>query len=162
MILYDGQEELDNLVWDKNDEDSEAAQNKLRLNTFCRKVEEFVQHKFGKPAKLITPLMFGGFNVLYCIRVEGMSPDVMLRLPCPSVVQFPGEKTVYEAAIACLLAEKTQLPIPRHLFFGEDSSLGPFIVMQRQENSGSISARLTRPSETPSSPHVLDPNLHLR
>ncbi|KAF5645457.1 kinase-like domain protein [Fusarium sp. NRRL 52700] len=89
MIFYDGQEELDNLVWDKNDENSEAAQNQLRLKTFCRQVEEFVQHRFGKPTTLISPLIFGGFNVLYRVQVEEMSPDVMVRLPCPSLVQFP-------------------------------------------------------------------------
>ncbi|KAF5661596.1 kinase-like domain-containing protein [Fusarium circinatum] len=123
MIFYDGQEELDNLVWDKNDEDSEAAQNQLRLKTFCRQVEEFVQHRFGKPATLISPLIFGGFNVLYRVQVEEMSPDVMIRLPCPSLVQFPGEKTMYEAATACLVAQETKLPVPRHLHFGQDSVL---------------------------------------
>ncbi|EWZ42694.1 hypothetical protein BFJ70_g9605 [Fusarium oxysporum] len=39
MGMYNGQEEHDNLVWDKNDEDFEAAQQQLRLKTFCRKVE---------------------------------------------------------------------------------------------------------------------------
>ncbi|KAH7197886.1 phosphotransferase [Fusarium flagelliforme] len=158
MIFYDGQEELDNLVWDKNDEDTEAAQKQLRLTTFCQKVEDFVQEKFGKPAKHITPIIVGGFNVLYRVRVEGMSPDVMLRVPCPSLVPFPGEKTIYEAATACMVAERTELPIPRPMDFGDESNLGPFIILQRHENKGSISARLTRPSEDPSSPHVLDPN----
>jgi hypothetical protein len=51
MGLYDGQEEHDNLVWDKNDEDFEAAQRQLRLKTFCRRVEAFVQNKFDKPAR---------------------------------------------------------------------------------------------------------------
>lgn len=87
-----------------------------------------------------------------------MPPDVMLRVPCPSLVPFSGEKTIYEAATACLLTERTQLPVPRPLFFGDESNLGPFIIMQRQDSKGSISARLTQPSEDPSSPHVLDPN----
>ncbi|EXK33202.1 hypothetical protein FOMG_11951 [Fusarium oxysporum f. sp. melonis 26406] len=43
MGMYNSQEEHDNLVWDKNDEDFEAAQQQLRLKTFCRKVEGFVQ-----------------------------------------------------------------------------------------------------------------------
>ncbi|KAF5670912.1 kinase-like domain-containing protein [Fusarium heterosporum] len=157
--MYNGQEELDNLVWDRNDEESEVAQNQLRLKTFCRKVEEFTQQKFGKPARLISPLIFGGFNVLYRMRVEGLSPDVMVRLPCPSLVQFPREKTIYEAATALLVAEQTQLPVPRHLFFDQDSILGPFIIMEYQDHCGSISARLTRPAENPSDPHVLDPNV---
>ncbi|KAF5974580.1 hypothetical protein FBULB1_7716 [Fusarium bulbicola] len=92
--MYDGQEEHDNLVWDKNDEVVEVAQQQMRLKTFCRKVEGFVKQKFGRPATLISPLMMGGFNVLYRVRVEDMSPDVMVRLPCPSLVQFPVEKTM--------------------------------------------------------------------
>ncbi|KAJ4131771.1 hypothetical protein NW768_005968 [Fusarium equiseti] len=159
MIFYDGQEELDNLVWDKNDEDTEKAQKQLRLTTFCQKVEDLVQDKFGKPTKHVCPIIVGGFNVLYRVRVEGMSPDVMLRVPCPSLVPFPGEKTIYEAATACLLADRTKLPVPRPTSYGEDSDLGSFIIMQHRDNNGSISARLTRPSEDPSSPHVLSPNV---
>ncbi|KAF5714064.1 kinase-like domain-containing protein [Fusarium globosum] len=102
MVFYGGQEELDNLVWDRNDEDSEAAQNQLRLKTFCLQVEEFVQYQFGKPATLISPLIFGEFNVLYRVQVEEMSPHVMVRLPCPSLVQFPGEKTM------CILPPESQ------------------------------------------------------
>ncbi|KAM0429770.1 hypothetical protein ACHAPT_006376 [Fusarium lateritium] len=157
--MYDGQEELDNLVWDKNDEDSDEAQKQLRLKTTCRKVEKLVEEKFGKPTTLISPLIFGGFNILYRIRLEGISPDVMVRLPCPSLVQFPAEKTFQEAATAALIAERTQLPIPRQLFYGEDSMVGPFVIMERVENCGSVSARLNRPSEDSSTPHVLDPDI---
>ncbi|KAF4438625.1 hypothetical protein F53441_12758 [Fusarium austroafricanum] len=154
--MYDGQEELDNLVWDKNDADSAAAQDELRLMAFCSKVEEFVQGKFGKPASLISPMIFGGYNVVYRVRVQGISPDLILRLPCPRLVPFPHEKTMYEAATASLLATWTQLPVPRPFFFDEDPSLGPLIIMEQVENSGNISARLTRPNKDP---HVLDPSV---
>lgn len=123
MVFYGGQEELDSLVWDRNDEDSEAAQNQLRLKTFYRQVEEFVQHQFGKLATLISPLIFGGFDVLYRVQVEEMSPHIMVRLPCPSPVQFPGEKTMYGAATACLVAQETKLPVPRHLHFDQEVPL---------------------------------------
>lgn len=159
MTMYDGQEELDNLVWDKNDEDSDEAQKRMRLKTTCRKVEELAQEKFAKPATLISPLIFGGFNILYRIRLEGTSPDVMVRLPCPSLVQFPNEKTVYEATTAALIAKQTQLPIPRQLFYDQDSTVGPFVIMEHVENCGSLSARLTRLSEDSSALHVLDPNV---
>ncbi|KAK2021946.1 hypothetical protein LX32DRAFT_574415 [Colletotrichum zoysiae] len=159
--MYDGQEELDNLVWDKNDEESGEAQNQMRLKSTCRKVEELAKEKFGKPATLIPPLIFGGFNVLYRMRLEGASPDadVMIRLPCPSLVQFPDEKTIYEASTAALIGRQTQLPIPQQLFYGQDSIVGPFVIMERIQNCGSISARLTRPSDDSSAPHVLDPNV---
>ncbi|KAJ2895228.1 hypothetical protein MKZ38_006759 [Zalerion maritima] len=157
--MYGGQEELDNLVWDKNDEDSDEAQKRMRLKTTCGKVEALAEEKFGKPATLISPLILGGFNILYRIRLEGMCPDVMVRLPCPSLVQFPNEKTIQEAATAALIAKQTQLPIPRQLFFDQDSTVGPFVIMERIENCGSVSARLTRSSEDSSAPHALDPNV---
>ncbi|KAK2037582.1 hypothetical protein LZ31DRAFT_570703 [Colletotrichum somersetense] len=105
--MYDGQEELDNLVWDKNDEESGEAQNQMRLRSTCRK-----------------------------IRLEGASPDadVMIRLPCPSLVQFPDEKTIYEASAAALIGRQTQLPIPQQLFYGQGSIVGPFVIMQRIQN----------------------------
>lgn len=157
--MYDSQEELDNLVWDKNDEDFDAAQKRMRLKTICRQVEELVEEKLGSPATLITPLIMGGFNILYRVRVEGRTPDVMVRLPCPSLVQFPSEKTIQEAATAAYIAKVTGLPIPRHLFHGQDSPVGPFIIMDRIENRGSVSERLIKPNEDPSAPHVLDPDV---
>jgi hypothetical protein len=42
---------------------------------------------------------------------------------------------------------------------GQDSTVGPFVIIERIENCRSVSARLTRPSEDPSAPHVLDPNV---
>ncbi|KAF5027364.1 hypothetical protein F66182_524 [Fusarium sp. NRRL 66182] len=159
MAGYSGQEELDNLVWDKNDQDADAARQEMRLKTFCRKVEKLAQDKLGKPAKLVSPLLFGGFNIVYRVRLEGMSPDVLVRLPCPSLVQFPREKTLQEAATAAVVSKRTGLPIPRHLCYEEDSTVGPYVLMEHRENRGSISARLTRRSQDPSEPHVLDPDV---
>ncbi|KID82299.1 phosphotransferase [Metarhizium guizhouense ARSEF 977] len=157
--MYDGQEELDNLVWDKNEEDSDAALQQLRLKDTCRKVEELAEHKFATEAVLISPLIVGGFNILYRIRLAQVQPDVMIRLPCPSLVQFPDEKTAQEAATATFLAQNTKLPVPKVHFYGHDSPVGPYVILDRVENRGSMSARLTRPSEDPSAPHVLDPNV---
>ncbi|KAF7534110.1 hypothetical protein G7Z17_g13411 [Cylindrodendrum hubeiense] len=154
--MYDDQEDLDNHVWDKNDVASEEGMKVMRRTATCRKVEELVEEKFRRPATLVTPLIFGGFNVLYRIHVEGISPDVVVRLPCPSLVQFPNEKIVQEAATAALIAKKTQLPLPRQLFYGEDSTAGPFIIMEWVESCMNLSSRLTRPCEDLSTPHVLD------
>ena len=157
--MYDGQEELDNLAWDKNDEDSEKALKQMRHKSVCRNVEELSEAKFGKPATLITPLVAGGFNMLYRIRLEDTSPDIMVRLPCPSLIQFPWEKTAQEAATAALITKKTRLPIPRQHFYGEESPVGPYVMMDRVEFQGSVSARLTTPSKDSSEPHVLDPDI---
>jgi aminoglycoside phosphotransferase (APT) family kinase protein len=157
--MYDDQEQMDNLVWDKNDEDSLQGQMQMRLHTTCRKVEEVAEAHFGKPTTLILPLTLGGFNILYRLRLEDAPSDVMVRVPCPGLVPFPTEKTVYEVATAAFIAKQTRLPVPRPLHYKQDSKIGPFVIMERVENCGTMSAILTRPSEDPSEPHVLDPNV---
>ncbi|OAQ65777.1 protein kinase-like domain [Pochonia chlamydosporia 170] len=159
VTMYDGQEELDNLVWDNNDEESEESIKQLRHKDTCRKVEALAEQKLGEPSSLVSPLILGGFNILYRIRRANTSPDVMVRLPCPALVQFPDEKTKQEFATAAFVAQNTDLPIPRHLFYGQDSDIGPYVIMERVENNGSMSARLTRPNEDASAPHVLDANV---
>ena len=57
--MYDGQEDLDNLAWDMNDEDSEKALKRMRHKSVCRNVGELSQVNFGKPATLISPLVAG-------------------------------------------------------------------------------------------------------
>lgn len=155
--MYDGQEKLDDVVWDKNDEDVDKALKQLRHIPFCRKVEQFVHGKVGKSAKIVPPLIGGGFNTLYRVRLDGdSSSDIMVRLPCPSLVQFPEEKILQEAATANLVAAKTCLPTPRLLFYGSESSVGPFILMDHVDHHQDMSARLTRPSEDPTATHTLD------
>ncbi|KAK1766503.1 hypothetical protein QBC33DRAFT_578854 [Phialemonium atrogriseum] len=134
--MYDGQEELDNLVWDKNDEDWDESLKQMRLKTTCRQVEHLAELKYGKTATLISPLIIGGFNTIYRIHLEGVSPGVLVRLPGPSLA-----------------------PIPRHFFYGRDPTLGSFIILQHVENRGSMSARLTTPNDDPSVTHVLNPDV---
>ncbi|KND87586.1 hypothetical protein TOPH_07772 [Tolypocladium ophioglossoides CBS 100239] len=97
--------------------------------------------------------------MLYRIRLEESSPDIMVRLPCPSLIQFPWEKTAQEAATAALIAKETGLPIPRQHFHGEESPVGPYVMMDHIETQGSVSARLTKPSKDSSEHHVLDPDI---
>ncbi|KAH0599418.1 hypothetical protein MHUMG1_02205 [Metarhizium humberi] len=145
--MYDGQEELDNLVWDKNEEDSDAAVKQLRLKDTCRKVEALAEENFGASAALISPLILGGFNILYRIRLPHVTPDIMVRLPCPNLVQFPDEKTAQEGATATFLAQNTNLPVPKVHYYGCDSPVGPKVNKAKPR---SISA---------APPHVLDPNV---
>lgn len=109
----------------------------MTLKTTCRQVEQLAEHKFGKPATLISPLIGGSFNILNRIRLEGTTPDVMVRLPYPGLVQFPGEKTAQETAAASYIAKKKkhiQIPIPRYFFYGRDSILGSFVILQHVES----------------------------
>ena len=62
--MYYGQEELDNLVWNKNDEDSDNSLKQMRLKATCREVERLAEQHFGTQATLVSPLVVGGFNIL--------------------------------------------------------------------------------------------------
>ncbi|KAI9150041.1 hypothetical protein HJFPF1_09794 [Paramyrothecium foliicola] len=156
--MYSGQEELDSLVWDKNDDDYDESLKQMRLSVTCQKVEQLTAEKFGVPAHFVSPIIVGGFNILYRMRLEQEHSDVMVRLPIPSLVQFPEEKTVQEAATAAYIAENTQVPVPKQLFYHHDSPVGPFIIMQRVEFCGSLSARTTTRHEDPNEAHTLDAN----
>ncbi|OAQ97246.1 hypothetical protein LLEC1_07062 [Akanthomyces lecanii] len=157
--MYDGQERLDDAVWDKNEEEAEKGMQSMRLKTKCRRVEELVREKFGGEATFLSPIMIGGFNVLYRVHVDGRTPDVVVRLPLPALVQFADEKTVQEAATAIKVAECTAVPIPRVLSYGSDSVLGPFLIMDFVEHKMSVSARLNAPRKNKSAPHILDPKI---
>lgn len=159
--MYDCQEDLDELVWDQNDEDAAEAQKLMRRSDTCRRVAALVKEKFGQETKFISPIIMGGFNILYRICVDNRTPDVIVRLPAPALVQFPEEKTMQEAATAILVAEKTTLPTPKYLYHGNDAKLGPFIIMNCIEHGGSMSKRLTMPSSDPDKPHLLDPRIDL-
>jgi hypothetical protein len=75
----------------------------------------------GKSVSLVTPLIIGGFNVLYPIRIEGSSANVLVRLPCPNQAIFPEEKTLAEAATTSYIYRNTDIPVPRVLKSGVDS-----------------------------------------
>ncbi|KAL2203189.1 hypothetical protein CC79DRAFT_1209703 [Sarocladium strictum] len=154
--MYRGHEELENLVWDKNDEDVEKSQNKLRLEATCRRMKYLAHRKLGKPASIVAPLLFGGFNLLYPMQVQDQDEDVMIRVPYPNLVIFSDEKTMYEAATAAFLAAKTDLRIPRQYLYGVDQEIGPYTIMERVVLSSSVSKMLTRPNEDAQALHVLD------
>lgn len=154
--IYDCQEELDNVVWDKNDVDAEEGQNILRLTSTCRNVEALVSEKFGKPANLVSPLIMGGFNILYRIQVEDRPEHVIVRLPCPGLAPFPEEKTKQEAATALYVAKHTNLSVPRPLFYGAESIISPFVILPHINHCGSLSAKLNAPNEDASATHALN------
>ncbi|KAK2605634.1 hypothetical protein N8I77_008459 [Diaporthe amygdali] len=127
-------EDSDNLAWDRSDELWEEAGRQVRLSFQCRKIESFAARISGKPATLVTPLIIGGFNVLYPIRLEGSSAPVLVRLPCPNQAVFPEEKTAAEAATATYIAQHTQIPVAEVFHHGVDSDIGPFMIIQDLES----------------------------
>jgi hypothetical protein len=146
-------QDSDNLAWDRSDELWERAMEQVRLSSTCRKIESLAEKLFGKPATLVTPLIIGGFNVLYPIRIEDLSANVLVRLPCPNQTVFPEEKTFADAATAAYISQHTHLPVPKVFYSGIDSNIGPFIVMQDLASRRGMSQALEAPrqdhNETP-------------
>lgn len=157
--MGDARAQLDNLAWDKNDEESEVSQKRLRRRDTCELAASIAGQKFGRQSKFGPTLIIGGYNILYKISVEGILSDVYVRLPCPDWVQFPVEKTLQEGATARYVQQHTQIPVPKVFYYGAESDLGPFMVLERVENRGLMVNRMKRPNPDPDVPSVLDPHI---
>ncbi|EXL65866.1 hypothetical protein FOPG_17932 [Fusarium oxysporum f. sp. conglutinans race 2 54008] len=149
----------DDVAWNKNDEAFDDSQKQLRHKTTCRLVESLAESILNKRASLSSPIFFGGFNVIYRLRPEGDPYDVIVRLPCPDLAQFPEEKTLYEAATMLYLAQNTKIPIPTLFHHTMSSDVGPAILLQRVENIRDMSDALTIPDQNPEETPVLNPNI---
>ncbi|KAH8598501.1 hypothetical protein B0O99DRAFT_591776 [Bisporella sp. PMI_857] len=158
-IVENARQDFDGLAWDKNDEEWEEAQKALSKKSLCRRLELLVAEKFGKPATWITPMIIGGFNNLYRIRVEDVSPDILVRRPSVSQAQLPEEKTLREAATAKYIQQNTKIPTPQVIYYSDVSDVGPFIIIERVENKSTLSHALTTPGVDRSITHALDPNI---
>lgn len=157
--MMSAREDSDNLAWDRSDELWEEALRQVRLSSQCRKIEAFAERIFGKAATLVTPLIIGGFNVLYPIRLEGASAPVLVRLPCPNQAVFPEEKTAAEAATATWVARNTEVPVPKMFYHGIDPDLGPFMIIQDLESRRGMGQALEAPREDLNETAVLNPDI---
>ncbi|TVY43889.1 hypothetical protein LSUB1_G002036 [Lachnellula subtilissima] len=159
VTMGNARAQLDNLAWDKNDEASEISQKRLRRRDTCELAASLAGQKFGRKATFTPPLIIGGYNILYKVQIEGMASGVYVRLPCPDWVQFPIEKTLQEGATARYVKQHTQIPVPKVFFYGENSDLGPFMILQHVENCGLMVNRMKTPNPDPDVPSVLDLNI---
>ncbi|RGP63746.1 phosphotransferase [Fusarium sporotrichioides] len=151
---------FDDAAWDKNDEALEESQKQLRLKSTCRQVEAFAEAALGrKSASLVSPIFFGGFNVLYRIHFQKGLFDVLVRLPCPALVQFPEEKIVYEAATMAYLARYTTIPVPKLFYHTSSSDIGPALILQNRQSVRDMSDVLAIPDQDPEETPVLNPNI---
>ncbi|TVY81301.1 hypothetical protein LSUE1_G005200 [Lachnellula suecica] len=157
--MGDARAQLDILAWDKNDEASEVSQKRLRRRDTCELAASLAAQKFGRNATFEPPLIIGGYNILYKIRIDGMDLPVYVRLPCPDWVQFPVEKTLREGATARYIEQHTQIPVPKIFNYGDKSDLGPFMILQHVENCGLISSRIKTPNPDPDVPFVLNSDI---
>lgn len=114
---------------------------------------------FAKPATLVTPLIIGGFNVLYPIRIEGLPTNVLVRLPCPNQALFPEEKTLAEAATAACISQRTLVPIPKLFSHGIDPDIGPFMIIEDVGSRRGMGQVLEAPRDDPNDTPVLQPDI---
>lgn len=152
-------QDSDNLAWDRSDELWEKAMKQVRLSSTCRKIESFAERMFGKRASLVTTLIIGGFNVLYPIRIEGLSANVLVRLPCPDQILFPEEKTLAEAATAACISQHTQLLVPKAFYHGIDFNIRPFMIIEDLGSRRGMGQALEAPREDPNDTPVLHPDI---
>jgi len=152
-------QDSDNLAWDRSDDLWEKAIKHVRLSSTCRKIDSFTEKIFAKPATMITPLIIGGFNVLYPFRIEGIAGHVLVRLPCPNQAPVPEEKTLAEAATAAYISQHTQVPIPKLFNYGIDAEIGPFMIIEDLGTRRSVSEVLETPRDDPNDVPVLNRNI---
>jgi hypothetical protein len=152
-------QDSDNLAWDRSDELWEEAIKHVKLTSTCGKVKSFAEKMFEKPATLITPLIIGGFNVLYPIKIEGFPANVLVRQPCPNQAIFPEEKTLAEAATTSYISQHTSLPVPKLFYSGIDANIGPFMIIQDLGSRRGMGRALETPREDPNDTPVLNPDI---
>ncbi|KAF4446300.1 phosphotransferase [Fusarium austroafricanum] len=152
-------QDSDNLAWDRSDELWEQAMKEVRLSSTCRKIEAFAKKMLGESATLATPIIIGGFNVLYPIRNESPFGNALIRLPCPNQTISPLEKTLAEAATVTYISQHTQLPVPKVFDHGVDSDIGPFMVIEDLESRRGMGQALEAPREDLNDTAVLRPDI---
>ncbi|KAI0123139.1 phosphotransferase [Xylariales sp. AK1849] len=152
-------QDSDNLAWDRYDELYEEAANQARLSSTSTKVESFAKRIYQKPASFVRPLIIGGYNALYPIRIETSTDTVLVRLPLPNVAIFAEEKTLIEAATIACINQQSQLRVPKVFYHGVDSELGPFMIIEDLGSRRCMSDALEAPRADHNETIVLDPNI---
>lgn len=158
--MYKRRQKLDDLAWDQNDAAEEESQKRMVKASLCRQIEALVTDKCGRPAKLVS-VITGGYNIHYRLRFQGEESlsDVMLRAPWPPTVQFPGEKTLYEAATSEYLRLNTRVPVPQVLHYDQKSDIGPMLIIRYVENRGDMTDPLAVQGRDPDLTPALNPDL---
>ncbi|KAK6714630.1 hypothetical protein SNK04_005564 [Fusarium graminearum] len=155
----EARQDSDNLAWDWSDALWEEAVKQVQLSSICRKIESFVKRTFGQTATLLLPMVIGGFNVLYPIKIEGRSGNVLVRMPCLNQAVFPVEKTLAEAATVAYVDQRTHLRAPRVFHHGVDSDIGPFMIIEDLGSRRGMGQALEAPRENLNNPAVLQPDI---
>ena len=152
-------QDYDNDAWDLNDDASDISIKQLTRSSVCDRVVSAVAKQFQKPATLVKPLQLGGNNILYRVHVDGLQRDILVRLPCPNLSEFPMEKTLQEAATGLLLRQTTRLPVPQVFRYEAKSEIGPFTMLPYVQNNGDMSDVLAKDRQNNTDVPVLDEDI---
>jgi hypothetical protein len=129
--MDDDRADYDNVAWDRNDAAWEESHKELPLLSTRRRVESLVEKKFRKPATWVPKIIFGDYNALYRIRLEGVSPDVIVRLPQRNRAQFPDEKPLERPRRQSTLDKILRSQFPEYSFMvrvlTKIQTLGPLL-----------------------------------
>lgn len=158
--MYKRRQNFDNLAWDTNDAAEEKSLKQMGKSSICRQIEAIVTEKCGIPARIVS-IIPGGFNIHYRLRFKdnGSSPDVMVRLPWSSTVQFPEEKTGYESATSEYIRLNTRIPVAQVLHCDRESTVGPILILRYVENQGDMTDPLAIQGRDPELTPALNTNL---
>lgn len=143
----------------KHKRERSDGEKRMCLQAQCHQVTVLASAIFAAQVQHLPPVLIGGYNVVYRLRVAGRASDVMVRLPIPNCVQFPEEKVNREAATALFVARHTEIPVPGVLFHGVDPVLGPFVMMEPVEHSRDADMMLRSDYDDLSLPSILDGEL---
>jgi hypothetical protein len=98
-----------------------------------RDIGFLIQDILEKPGKIQPGVMSGAYNQLCRMSFLDGSEDVLLRIPCLGVIDFPTEKLLAETATMRFLTDHTTVPIPRVYYCGlseeNPTKLGPFLII---------------------------------
>lgn len=72
---------------------------------------------------------------------------------------FPVEKTAREAVTAKHTEQHTKIPVAGVFFYGEDTEVGPFIILKFVECWSTMCHALKTQTDDPHTPQVLNPNI---
>ncbi|POS71277.1 phosphotransferase [Diaporthe helianthi] len=158
---------FDMLAWDRLDDHWDDTVSWLQYVSTLDMIATAVAKKAGVPKTSVDVLgrgSVGSFNAVYPLRMEGESPNLLVRIPIPHVTQLPDERYAAEAGTLRFIRQNTPMRTPNILYHGsqcENPDVGPFMVIERIQNKWTLSEAFTRPRDPndPDDPFMLDMNL---
>ncbi|EXK31242.1 hypothetical protein FOMG_12972 [Fusarium oxysporum f. sp. melonis 26406] len=160
VAVTKAQQRFDHLAWTLNGEAWEKSYKRLFLKSTCHQVVSFVENVCDQTASLVPPITLGGYNVLYPVRCNGDGFDIVVRQPCPDLVQFREEKTRDEGATISYVAQNSAVRVPELFFHTSSSRIGPAMILLFIKSERSMSDALADPGQDPEEIRVLDPEIH--